>query len=148
MSLGHLLSMVTTTIYNGRLVRMGCKRWIVRDIADVQVEIGVDINGCDDYVLDILVGFDHTNVSETQVEQIRSEIAAKQNEIMAVFTLFSISCIPATVVGGLFGMNVKVPFMNDEDHESLYPFMVIVLAMLLSGVSFYLFFSWWLKNAE
>lgn len=72
----------------------------------------------------------------------------KLNEIMAVFTLFSISCIPATVVGGLFGMNVKVPFMNDEDHESLYPFMVIVLAMLLSGVSFYLFFSWWLKNAE
>ena len=64
---------------------MGCKRWIVRDIAGVQVEIGVDINGCDDYVLDILVGFDHTNVSETQVEQIRSEIAANQNEIMAIF---------------------------------------------------------------
>ena len=83
--LGYLLCMVTTTIYNGRLVRLGCKRWIVRDIAGVQVEIGVDINGCDDYVLDILVGFDHTNVSEAQVEQIRSEIAAKQNEIMGIF---------------------------------------------------------------
>ena len=83
--LGYLLCMVTTTIYNGRLVRLGCKRWIVRDIAGLQVEIGVDVNGCDDYVLDILVGFDHTNVSEAQVEQIRSEIAAKQNEIMAIF---------------------------------------------------------------
>ena len=40
--LGYLLCMVTTTIYNGRLVRLGCKRWIVRDIAGVQVEIGVD----------------------------------------------------------------------------------------------------------
>jgi Mg2+ and Co2+ transporter CorA len=37
----------------------------------------------------------------------------KLNEILATFSLISIACLPATVVGGLFGMNVKVPFFLD-----------------------------------
>jgi Mg2+ and Co2+ transporter CorA len=34
----------------------------------------------------------------------------KLNDIMATFSLLTISCLPFTVIGGLMGMNVKVPF--------------------------------------
>lgn len=36
--------------------------------------------------------------------------AAKLNDIMTFFTLFSISCLPASILSGLFGMNVRIPF--------------------------------------
>ena len=44
------------------------------------------------------------------IEHENTQESAKLNDIMTFFTIFSISCIPATIVGGLFGMNVKVPF--------------------------------------
>jgi hypothetical protein len=77
--------MVTTTLFNGSLVRLGCKRCIVREVAGVEVEIGVAVNGSDDFVLDILVGFDHNNVSAEKIAEIRSEITKMENELVSIF---------------------------------------------------------------
>jgi Mg2+ and Co2+ transporter CorA len=60
----------------------------------------------------------------------------KLSNIMATFSIISIACLPATVIGGLFGMNVKVPFMVNENPNH-YPFMVIVILLALTTVSVY-----------
>ena len=68
------------------------------------------------------------------------------NEILAIFSLISIACLPATVVGGLFGMNVKVPFVVN-DNSTYYPFMGIVLLIALSGITvFTVFHVWFFKK--
>jgi Mg2+ and Co2+ transporter CorA len=72
----------------------------------------------------------------------------KLNKIMAVFTLFSISCLPASIIGGLFGMNVKVPYMVDEENDNHVAFALICITVVLTGILLFMFLRWWLIRAE
>ncbi len=47
------------------------------------------------------------------------------NNVMKIFTLIAITFLPQTVIGSLFGMNVKVP-MGGDVLDNLYPFWSIV----------------------
>lgn len=71
--------------------------------------------------------------------------SGKLNEIMTFFTLVSISCLPATIVGGLFGMNVKVPFASDEN-ESMMPFWSIVSTVFILTGSVFFYFKFVLRQ--
>jgi Mg2+ and Co2+ transporter CorA len=64
---------------------------------------------------------------------------------MALFTLFSISCLPASIVGGLFGMNVRVPFQSDGE-DTLKPFLIIVAAVVFTTIALFLGFAYALKK--
>jgi Mg2+ and Co2+ transporter CorA len=44
------------------------------------------------------------------IEYENSSNSDKLNDIMSLFSLFSIACLPAGIIGSLFGMNMKVPF--------------------------------------
>ena len=81
----YFLCMVTTTIHNGKLAEMGCKRTVARTVAGYTVEIAVAFNGFDDYVLDILVGLNNQKVGDEILAEIRNEIALKESEIFASF---------------------------------------------------------------
>ena len=48
------------------------------------------------------------------------------NNIMKVFTFISVSFLPQTVMGSLFGMNVPVPFMTSEENTSIVPWLTVV----------------------
>jgi len=72
------------------------------------------------------------------IEYENTSNSAKLNDIMALFTLFSISCLPATILGGLMGMNVKVPF-ESHDNSTHLAFWMIVAIILISTVAFFLF---------
>ena len=63
----------------------------------------------------------------------------KLNDILATFSILSIACLPATVITGLFGMNVKVPFVANDD-STYYPFMVICLLLTLTSICVYTVF--------
>jgi Mg2+ and Co2+ transporter CorA len=67
--------------------------------------------------------------------------SSKLNDIMAFFTLFSISCLPASIIGGLFGMNVRVPFQSD-DKSSIKPFLVIVCSIVFTTFALFMFFKY------
>jgi len=59
----------------------------------------------------------------------RTEISLAQynkrlNKIMLALTLSTICFIPPQVIGGIMGMNVKVPFQDTED--SLVPFYLVI----------------------
>ena len=77
--LGYLLSMVTITLFQFNLNRAGFLRWITREIAGVAVQIAVERNEFDDYVLDICGGFDHSTIPNDKRETIRAEILAALN---------------------------------------------------------------------
>ena len=77
--LGYLLFMVTITLFQFNLNRAGFLRWITREIAGVAVQIAVERNEFDDYVLDICGGFDHSTVPNDKREAIRAEILAALN---------------------------------------------------------------------
>jgi hypothetical protein len=77
--LGYLLCMVTITLFQFNLNRAGFLRWITREIAGVAVQIAVERNEFDDYVLDICGGFDHSTIPNDKRETIRAEILAALN---------------------------------------------------------------------
>ena len=77
--------MVTTTIHNGWLAELGCKRTKTRDVAGYTVEIVAALNGLDGYVIDILVGLKGQKVSAEALAKINAEIKQTENEILAIF---------------------------------------------------------------
>lgn len=64
----------------------------------------------------------------------------KLNDIMATFSLLTISCLPFTVIGGLMGMNVKVPFQTTDQNPNEYPFMSIIIITVVFSVLIYAYF--------
>lgn len=67
--------------------------------------------------------------------------SAKLNDIMTFFTLFSISCLPASILGGIFGMNVRVPFQAD-DQSSLYPFLFLIVTIFIMTIGVFFLFKY------
>jgi Mg2+ and Co2+ transporter CorA len=74
---------------------------------------------------------DYTNTSNSN----------KLNDIMTAFTLISVSCLPATLVGGLFGMNVKVPYQADDD-STVSAFLVLIGIITFCTLAFLLYFKY------
>ncbi|MDX6553607.1 MAG: magnesium transporter, partial [Gaiellales bacterium] len=53
-------------------------------------------------------------------------IAHKQNDILRVLTVFSAVVLPLTLISGIFGMNVPIPFQRDA-----HSFWDIIVGMVL-----------------
>jgi magnesium transporter len=53
-------------------------------------------------------------------------IAHKQNDILRVLTVFSAVVLPLTLISGIFGMNVPIPFQHDA-----HSFWDIIVGMVL-----------------
>lgn len=66
----------------------------------------------------------------------RGAIAARTNEVMKVLTVFSAIMLPLTLVAGIWGMNVTLPFETSVD-----AFAVIVGGMALIAVGLWLYFA-------
>ena len=70
-----------------------------------------------------------------------SWIQNKTNRIIRVLTVFSVTMLPLTVVTGMFGMNVKLPYAQDP-----WAFLAIftVLFLFLIGALAYFVWNTWL----
>lgn len=49
---------------------------------------------------------------------------------MLVLTMGTMLMIPPQVIGGIFGMNVKVPFQSGEDGKNVVPYIVVICTMV------------------
>ncbi len=97
------------------------------------------------YYKDVL---DHTTQANEYIENHRdmvmnlqdlatSQINLKMNEVMKVFTLLATLMAPATVIGGIFGMNFEViPLSHQTDG-----FYITVALMLLIPVIMWIYFK-------
>lgn len=60
----------------------------------------------------------------------------RSNEIMKALTLISSILLPLTFIASLYGMNVKLPFMNHE-----HTFLALMIMMLAISGGFIFFFK-------
>jgi len=63
------------------------------------------------------------------------------NLIMKIFSVISILFMPPAVVGGIFGMNVKVPWMGSDspENDSMWPFTGLMIFMVVWIVIMYIY---------
>jgi len=66
-----------------------------------------------------------------------SVLAHRQNDVLRLLTVISVTILPLTLVTGLFGMNVLFP--GEGTHEA---FWVIVVALLVVSAATLGFFRW------
>ena len=52
--------------------------------------------------------------------------ANRSNEIMTVLTIFSSTMLPLTVITGMYGMNVALPFQN---HPQAFWFVMLIMVV-------------------
>ena len=70
-------------------------------------------------------------------ESFESWIQNKTNRIIRVLTVFSVTMLPLTVLTGLYGMNVDLPYANNS-----HAFLIIAGFLLLSLISSITYFGW------
>lgn len=76
-------------------------------------------------------------VADTLQDANESLISHRSGETIKVLTIFSVIMLPLTLVSGLFGMNVILPY---QEHSQA--FLGIAGAMLAIVVAMFLFFKW------
>jgi magnesium transporter len=76
-------------------------------------------------------------VSETLQDANESLIGHRTENTIKVLTIFSVVMLPLTLVSGVFGMNVKLPFMNHPD-----AFLFIGGIMVFVSIFMLAFFYW------
>lgn len=76
---------------------------------------------------DLLKSSEH--VHKAIVEGKLSDTSERSNELLKVFSAITTIFLPLNLVAGFFGMNVRIPFQNDEV-ENVLPFVIICLGCL------------------
>lgn len=82
-------------------------------------------------IKDIASLLNHTNFSFERLEYLQNTVLGlinlDQNKIMKVLTFVSLLFMPATLISGIFGMNVQLPILDNK-----WDFLIVAGIMLLS----------------
>jgi magnesium transporter len=69
-----------------------------------------------------------------------SVISHRQNDVLRLLTIFSVTMLPLTVITGLFGMNVDFPGFGT--HAAFWAIVVILLCSLVGMLGFFRLKRW------
>jgi magnesium transporter len=69
-----------------------------------------------------------------------SVISHRQNDVLRVLTIFSVTLLPLTVITGIFGMNVLFP--GEATEEAFWTILASLLVVLLSLLAFFRLKRW------
>ena len=67
-------------------------------------------------------------------------IQNKTNRIIRVLTVFSVTMLPLTVVTGMFGLNVRLPYA--EDPWAFLAIFVVLFLFLISALAYFVWKKW------
>ena len=70
-----------------------------------------------------------------------SWLTHRTNAVIRVLTIFSVTMLPLTVITGLYGMNVRLPF---AEHASVFHGILVVMLFLIAGMLGYFARKRWL----
>jgi magnesium transporter len=70
-----------------------------------------------------------------------SIISHRQNDVLRLLTIFSVTLLPLTLITGIIGMNVKFP--GFEGHVSFWAIIGIMVATVALLLSFFRYKRWW-----
>ena len=77
----------------------------------------------------------HTNFSFERLEYIQNTVLGlinlEQNKLMRIFTYVSLLLMPPTLIASIYGMNINLPKIDNND-EFYYDFFVILGTMVLT----------------
>ena len=76
-------------------------------------------------------------VAETLQDANESLISHRSGETIKVLTIFSVIMLPLTLISGIFGMNVELPFQ-----ENPVAFIAIAGVMISTVVGMFIYFKW------
>jgi len=103
-------------------------RTFIRDVEDhiniMVAEVGI--------VKDLVSSVETTYLAKCSLDQ--ADASDRVNEVMKRFSAVATVFVPLSLVAGIMGMNVQVPFQNNYYH-SYWPFISIVLGMLIVACS-------------
>jgi hypothetical protein len=77
--------MVTITIVNGSLKRYGIRSWNSHTYLGIKVDVAVDRDVTDNFVLNIYVGFDVSKVGSDKVSEIYNYVNNNKDMILSGF---------------------------------------------------------------
>jgi magnesium transporter len=69
-----------------------------------------------------------------------SAIQHRQNDVLRILTIFSVTILPLTLIVGLFGMNVAFP--GEGTHEAFWVIVGVMIAALIGMVAFFRWKKW------
>jgi magnesium transporter len=97
-----------------------------------------DIVDAAERIWDLLDNF--KEVVEALEDTNESVISHRQNDVLRLLTIFSVTMLPLTVLTGLFGMNVAFP--GEGTHEAFWLILALLVATLVSMVAFFRYKRW------
>ncbi len=80
---------------------------------------------------EVIEGLESTN---------ESVISHKQNDVLRVLTVISVTMLPLTLITGIFGMNVLFP--GEGSHEAFWVIIGVLAAALIGMVTFFRLKKW------
>ena len=69
-----------------------------------------------------------------------SVLAHRQNDVLRLLTVISVTLLPLTLVTGIFGMNVAFP--GEGTHEAFWIILALLVATLVGMVAFFRYKRW------
>ena len=69
-----------------------------------------------------------------------SAISHRQNDVLRLLTIISVTMLPLTVITGLFGMNVLFP--GEGSHEAFWIVLAVMAAVLAGMIGFFRYKRW------
>jgi magnesium transporter len=82
----------------------------------------------------------YKEVVEALEDTNESVISHRQNDVLRLLTIFSVTMLPLTVLTGLFGMNVAFP--GEGTREAFWLILVLLVATLVTMVAFFRYKRW------
>jgi magnesium transporter len=82
----------------------------------------------------------YKEVVEALEDTNESVISHRQNDVLRLLTIFSVTMLPLTVLTGLFGMNVVFP--GEGTHAAFWIILGLLVATLVSMVGFFRYKRW------
>jgi len=97
-----------------------------------------DIVDASERIWDLLDNY--KEVADALEQTNESVISHRQNDVLRLLTIFSVTMLPLTVITGVFGMNVLFP--GEGTHEAFWIILGVLAAALTGMVAFFRFKRW------
>jgi magnesium transporter len=113
----------------------GLERYVERFLPEALELYFDDIVDATERIWDLLDNY--KEVVEALEDTNESVISHRQNDVLRLLTVISVTMLPLTLITGIFGMNVLFP--GEGTHTA---FWVIVAALVVAGTGMLGFFRW------
>ena len=97
-----------------------------------------DIVDASERIWDLLDNY--KEVADALEQTNESVISHRQNDVLRLLTIFSVTMLPLTVITGVFGMNVLFP--GEGTHEAFWIILGVLAATLTGMVAFFRIKRW------